>query len=307
MVALSNGGGLHTDTISAVRLEFIRNRGLRPSSLQHRVRRRLSRPTVSQARLKLFLGQVNSRPRVRLPAEAPRSVALVVPCYGHMAYLPDMLASIVAQTRPPDEVVFVDDCSPDGTRDLLGAFIATQQGASGTQMVLIVNDRNLGQSASLNRGISAASSELIMILNDDDYLMHDAIETTLALFGRYKGVALIGANHVGFAGHELLASASKMSGDYVPFGRPLTMSRPEQVLDYRLADDLSMTHSGLCFFKAAWEAVGGYQVDKQQRVTSSSDRDFQIRVNALWPVVAALDIPLAFWRNDSSVDGDLLS
>jgi glycosyltransferase involved in cell wall biosynthesis len=224
-----------------------------------------------------------------------------------MAYLPEMLASIAAQTRPPDEVIFVDDCSPDGSRDVLSTFIATQQGVAGRRLDLIVNDRNLGQSASLNRGISAASSELIMILNDDDYLMHDAIETMLALFGRYRGVALIGANHVSFAGHELLAIAPKMSADHAPSGRTLVISRPEQVPGYRLADDLSMTHSGLCFFQAAWEAVGGYRADKQQRVTPSSDRDFQIRVNALWPVVAALDIPLAFWRNDSSVDGNLLS
>ena len=290
-----------------MRLEFLRNRGLRPSNLRDRIRRHLSRPTVSQARLKLFLAEANSRPKVSLPPEAPRSVALVVPCYGHMAYLPEMLASIAAQTRPPDQVVFVDDCSPDGTGDVLRAFIATQQGVVGGRLDLIVNDRNLGQSASLNRGISAASSELIMILNDDDYLMHDAIEKMLALFGRHRGVALIGANHISFAGQESLASAPKMSLGHAPSGRPLVVCRPEQVSHYRMADDLSMTHSGLCFFKAAWEAVGGYRSDKQQRVTFSSDRDFQIRVNALWPVVAALDTPLAFWRNDSSVDGHLLS
>jgi GT2 family glycosyltransferase len=224
-----------------------------------------------------------------------------------MTYLPEMLASIAAQTRPPDEVIFVDDSSPDGSRDVLGAFIANRQGVAGRRLDLIINDRNMGQSASLNRGVAAASSDLIMILNDDDYLMHDAVETMLALFGRYRGVALIGANHVSFAGHEVLANAPKMSVDQVPSGRRSVIRGPEQVKGYRLADDLSMTHSGLCFLKVAWEAVGGYRADKQQRVVSSSDRDFQIRVNALFPVVAALDIPLAFWRNDSSVDGDLLS
>lgn len=288
-----------------MRVEFLRNRGLSPTSLRERARRRLTRATVSQARLKLFLAEVNSRPPVSLPTEVPRSIAIVVPCYGHEAYLPETLASIEAQTRPPDEVIFVDDCSPDATGDIIRTFIATHPEAPG--LSLLVNDRNLGQSASLNWGISAASSELIMVLNDDDYLMHDAVESMLALFGQYREVALIGANHISFAGNDALAAAPKMSSDYAPRDVPLRILRPEKALGYRLADDLSMTHSGLCFYKTAWQAVGGYRTDKHERVVFSSDRDFQIRVNALWPVAVGLHFPMAFWRNDSSVDGQLLS
>jgi hypothetical protein len=68
-----------------------------------------------------------------------------------------------------------------------------------------------------------------------------------------------------------------------------------------------MTHSGSCFFKVAWTAVGGYQVDKTQRVVPFSDRDFQMRVNAVWPVAVAYETPLALWREGSSVDAGLNS
>ena len=48
--------------------------------------------------------------------------------------------------------------------------------------------------------------------------------------------------------------------------------------------------------------IEAIQTDKRKRVTPFSDRDFQLRVGALWPVAVATGTPLAFWRNDSSVD-----
>jgi GT2 family glycosyltransferase len=212
-----------------------------------------------------------------------------------------MLESIVSQTRLPDELIFIDDCSPDATGEILRAFMAEHPWPSG-RCTLLVNDGNIGQAASLNRGIAAASSDLIMILNDDDYLMHDAVETMLGLFRRHREVALIGAKHVGFAGGDSLAAASKMSTAHMTPGLPLVVHRPEDVLGYPFVDQLDMTHSGLCYLKVAWEVVGGYQPDKRKRVTPFSDRDFQLRVGALWPVAVATGTPLAFWRNDSSVD-----
>ncbi len=232
---------------------------------------------------------------------------MVVPCFGHAPYLPDLLESIAAQTRRPDEVIFIDDASPDAANEIVSAFVASGQKPGGSRLSLLANDRNMGQAASLNRGISAAASDLIMIANDDDYLMHDAVETMLALFAQNPGVALIGAHSIHFAGHEELAAAPKRSTAYGPPGLPLAIHRPEDVPGYRHYNDLNMTHSASCFLKAAWAAVGGYRVVKEERIVPFSDRDFQLRVNALWPVAVAYETPFSFWRSDASVDGGLNS
>ena len=250
---------------------------------------------------------MDSRPRMNLPLQCPTSVAIVVPCYAHAAYLPETLESIAAQSRPPNEVIFIDDCSPDNTAEIVMAFINSRSWPAGVRSQVLVNARNIGQSASLNRAISSSSSELIMILNDDDYLMHDAVESMLAYFSRYRDVALIGANHIRFAGTNELAAAPKVSTAYAAPGLPLEIRRPDDVAGYRRANDLSMTHSGVCYFKMAWEAVGGYRAVQRERLVPYSDRDFQIRVNAVWPVAIGLHTPLAFWRTDSSVDGPLNS
>ena len=257
---------------------------------------------ISQANLKRFLNEMDRHPRASLPLEPPRSLAVVVPCFKHAPYLPQMFESIVAQTRLPDEAIFIDDASPDDSSEVIGRLFATHPSPRGGRYSLLANDRNLGQAASLNRAISTASSDLIMILNDDDYLMHDAVESMLALFGQYRDVVLIGAHSIHFAGHEALAAAPKLSTDHSASGLSLVVHRPEDVAGYRSYNDLNMTHSGSCFLKVAWEAVGGYQVDKKRRVVPFSDRDFQLRVNAAWPVAVAYETPYSFWRTDSSVD-----
>ena len=83
---------------------------------------------------------------------------------------------------------------------------------------------------------------------------------------------------------------------------PLTYYQPADVLNFTRPNDLNMSHSGSIFFKAAWQAVGGYQSDKSRRVIAYSDRDFQLRAASLFPVAVSLQIPFTFWRADSSVD-----
>ena len=265
--------------------------------------RRLVRPPgISQAKLRRFRAEMERHPPASLPLEPPRSLAVVVPCFGHAPYLPQAFDSIGAQTRPPDEVIFIDDCSPDDSREVVGRLLATLSSTRRGRYSLLVNDRNLGQAASLNRAISTASSDLIMILNDDDYLMHDAVESMLALFDSHRDVAMIGAHSIHFEGDDALAAAPKLSTAYARPGLPLVVHRPDDVSGYKNYNDLNMTHSGSTFLRAAWEAVGGYLEDKERRVVPFSDRDFQLRVNAAWPVAVAYETPYSFWRSDSSID-----
>ncbi len=261
--------------------------------------------TISHANLGRFLRETNRHGLAQLPLPEPRSISLVVPLFKHAAFLPEMFQSVVQQTRPPDELIFIDDNSPDDStqivKDLLAANPVLESRTS-----LLVNDRNIGQAASLNRAIATVTSDLVMILNDDDYLMHDVVETMLDLFGRYPELALIGAHSVHFSGSDALAAAPKRIADYPEPALPLTVQRPDQVPGYRGYDDLNMTHSGSCFPKVVWQAVGGYR-PKKDRCVPGSDRDFQLRINAIWPVGVAYKTPFSFWRNDSSVDRELAS
>jgi glycosyltransferase involved in cell wall biosynthesis len=244
-----------------------------------------------------------------VPEEGSRgSVAIVVPCFDHAAHIPSMFESIVRQTRLPDEVVFVVDHSPDDTGAILEGLIATTSPLLRDRCRVLVNERNFGQAASLNRGIETTSSDLILVLNDDDYLMHDVVATQVQLFAAYPEVAIIGAHSIHFATDAELADLPKTIADHAgPSGPSLEVRQPLDVLGYRGYNDLNMTHSGSCFLRVAWRAVGGYASDKRSRIVPFSDRDFQLRLNALFPVGVSPAIPFSFWRSGSSVDHGLNS
>jgi glycosyltransferase involved in cell wall biosynthesis len=256
---------------------------------------------IDQRRLKRYLRQIERQPRPECSTQAPKTIAIIVPCFQHAAFLRTTLASIAAQTRRPDEVVLIDDASGDGSSSILADYVASQPWLSDGRVAVLVHQANLGQAASLNEGVERTSSDLIMILNDDDYLMHDAVEAMMEYFRAQPELVMAGAHSIHFAGDEFLSSAGKLSSDYCEPGLPLTIHRPESVPGYRNSNSINMTHSGSCFRKEAWRGAGGYW-PRRERLVPPSDRDFQLRVNALGPVGVAYTTPYSFWRTDSSVD-----
>lgn len=245
--------------------------------------------------------------RTLMNVERGRSggVAVIVPCYNHARYLGETFASLCQQTHRPFEVVFVDDHSADDTLPILRRFC--QSCPRGIHPTLIQVPRNSGQANAINRGIASSEASVIMILNDDDYLMHDALEAALEILRLNPDVFLLGATAVPFSGNgglNLPESAGLLIrnsySDYAAI--PLTRYSPADVRGFAHPNDLNMTHSGSTFFRAAWEVTGGYYPDKSRRVVSYSDRDFQLRVASLFPVAVSMAVPFAYWRTDSSVD-----
>jgi GT2 family glycosyltransferase len=227
---------------------------------------------------------------------------VVIPCYGHALFLITALESIANQTHLPDEVIAVNDHSPDQTAAILSEQFSRLR-EQNVRCSLLTNDRNRGQAFSLNRGIADAESELVMILNDDDYLMHDVAATVLEAFKLHPEIVMVGGTSIHFCNDGELALHSK-NGRTASHAETvlLNISSPADAREYRQYNDLNMTHSGCCFLKSAWEKVGGYYPDKRQRLVPFSDRDFQLRVNALFPVAVSPVVPFSFWRSGSSVD-----
>jgi GT2 family glycosyltransferase len=204
--------------------------------------------------------------------------------------------------------VFINDASPDETGKILKELVRTNEFAREIEFRILTNEVNEGQSVSLNRGISAVNDDLVMVLNDDDYLMHDAVEIVVDLFIRNRDVFLIGSSHIEFTSDEELASGPKMIHGLTPsVCIRLTGHNPEDVAGYRNCNDLNMTHSGSCFLKSAWQTVGGYLPKGRKRVVPFTDRDFQLRINALFPVAVSYEIPFVYWRRNSSVDNGINS
>jgi glycosyltransferase involved in cell wall biosynthesis len=103
--------------------------------------------------------------------DAPLPVTAVIPAYNRADLLPRALASVRGQSRPPAEIIVVDDHSADRTGE-----VAERLGAR-----VIRHDRNRGESAARNTAIEAASQPWIALLDSDDEWIPSHLERLDAL------------------------------------------------------------------------------------------------------------------------------
>jgi GT2 family glycosyltransferase len=85
------------------------------------------------------------------------SVTAYVPCFNDARYLPDTITAILRQTRPPDELLIVDDGSTD----------STVQVASKYPVQIIRHERNKGLAAARNTALAHARYPLLAAFDVD--------------------------------------------------------------------------------------------------------------------------------------------
>jgi glycosyltransferase involved in cell wall biosynthesis len=231
------------------------------------------------------------------PSDWRRRIEIVIPAHNHADYLPDAYASLVEQTwSEPITLTFVDDHSSDRTAEVI-AEIERSSPSDRFAVNVIRNRRTRRQWASINRAVGASRNELMVILNDDDMLMPDCLEKIVATYESNGDIYMLGGSSLWFDD-----STTPPSRPARPLAElELRRYGPSDAPHYRELNDINMTHSSSSFFKTAWRAVGGYY-PRRKRVhpQANEDRDFQMRVSALFPVGVYVDYPFAYWRTDSS-------
>lgn len=110
-----------------------------------------------------------------------KSITILTPTYNRAAYLPRLFESLKAQTNRDFLWLVVDDGSEDDTENLIASY--GQQGVE----IRYIRQENGGKHTALNRGIAEIQSELTFIVDSDDYLPENAVETVLAYHEKYRG------------------------------------------------------------------------------------------------------------------------
>ncbi|GAB3661267.1 glycosyltransferase family 2 protein [Streptomyces sparsus] len=92
-------------------------------------------------------------------------LSAIVPFYNVRPFAGDALRSLRANARPGFEFLLVDDCSTDGTTELLERAAREIPGAR-----LLRHEENSGIAAARNTGLNAARGEFLTFLDGDDWL-----------------------------------------------------------------------------------------------------------------------------------------
>jgi hypothetical protein len=113
------------------------------------------------------------------------SIAVVIPNYNDMQYLPRCLRSVLDQVNGPQEIIVIDDQSTDASLAVIHSLI---EGESRAQ--LVVNTVNLGTNNAIAEGLRRVKSDYVVFLAANDFLLPGMIARARACLARAPGAGL---------------------------------------------------------------------------------------------------------------------
>jgi len=115
-------------------------------------------------------------------------VSVIMPAYNDAVYVRKAIDSVLGQSFSDFEFIIANDCSADNT----GAIIQ-EYARQDSRVIYLVNEKNLGVTGSLNRGLKQARGEFIARIDSDDYwLDRDKLKKQVDLLEKNKDCGLCG-------------------------------------------------------------------------------------------------------------------
>lgn len=103
-------------------------------------------------------------------------VSILVPVYNVSRFIEKCAVSLFEQSLNNIEYIFLDDCSPDNSIEILETIIARYPKRA-NQTRIIRSDRNRGLAVARNTLIENATGSYILHVDSDDYIEQDCAET----------------------------------------------------------------------------------------------------------------------------------
>lgn len=199
------------------------------------------------------------------------SISVVIPTYNGQALLAKHLPDVIAQLIEGDEIVIVDDASPDTDRTLEWlADFAMASAPSGVELQLIKHPKNQRFAAAVNTGVQAAKHQWIWLLNNDvSPITEDSVEKLLSWFSSDPTLFAVGCAEVTSRGPD--AKVAGRGTGHFQRGLLVHWYDPDQTQNKTL-----WTTGGSMFFeKAKFEDIGG--MDTLFAPAYEEDRDLSYR------------------------------
>lgn len=113
-------------------------------------------------------------------------VSVIIPVHNRPVLLRDAVASVLAQTHRPIEIIIVDDGSTDDTLKVCHQLAAQSetQSSKGSIKITVIQQQNQGPGVARENGRQQATGEYIQYLDSDDLLLPSKLSLQIAAFDR---------------------------------------------------------------------------------------------------------------------------
>ena len=114
-------------------------------------------------------------------------VSIVMGAFNEESSIAKAIESISTQTYKSWEFIIIDDCSSDKTQEIIKRYCDKDN-----RIRLVINSKNLGLAASLNKGISLANGIYIARMDADDISLPDRLKKQVEALDTNKEIMVIG-------------------------------------------------------------------------------------------------------------------
>jgi glycosyltransferase involved in cell wall biosynthesis len=125
-------------------------------------------------------------------------LSVVIPCYNEAATIDHILEAVRAAPWPDKEIIVVDDCSTDGTRERLTGELR------GRADQVLLHDVNRGKGAALRTGIRAATGDVVIVQDADLEYDPNEYPKMLAPIREGRADVVFGSRFLGGEPHRVL-------------------------------------------------------------------------------------------------------
>ena len=219
-------------------------------------------------------------PEPRRPAHSYLTISAIIPLYNGSRFIEDALASILAQTLAPDEIIVVDDGSADNGPDIVRRLALDHP-------ITLISKPNGGQSSARNVGIAHSKGRLIALLDQDDMWYPNHLEELIKPFQQLRdrplGWVYSNLDEVDINGRMVMPGC---------LANALRVQHPKRNILGCLYTDMFVLPSASLISREAFDAVGGFD----ERLSGYEDDDLFLRMFRACYENVYLETGLTKWR-----------
>jgi glycosyltransferase involved in cell wall biosynthesis len=184
-------------------------------------------------------------------------VSVIIPSYNRAGLVGETIENMLRQSRPPSEVIVVDDGSTDESVRVIRSF--------GDRVKLVIQT-NQGPGAARNRGMASSSGEFIQFMDSDDLASLNKLEVQLTA---------IKESDADFAYCPWVRT--ELHKNKLRFAGPLMQARPipewKSMLEWQMGN-WCLVFQNCLFRRTILEKAGAFRTD----LMPSEDSEYLVRI-----------------------------
>lgn len=115
-------------------------------------------------------------------------ISIIIPTYNRKLMLKDAVNSILKQNYSDFEIIIIDDCSEDDTKEIVSSY-------NSDKIHYYRNEKNSGAGITRKNGYNKCKGKYLVFMDDDDYYLDSAFfSKSIEIFRNNKNVSFVSEN-----------------------------------------------------------------------------------------------------------------